>query len=167
MFNKVIRSAFSCSHSQIRLPVEYSLKVWYLDDTTIGGFPESVFRDVQRSITELKRRGLEISSRKTKIINVGLAAMNFSCVVDSFDILFPELKVTKLTKMEHLGSPILNNLSRGCIMKKLSKYKRMSDHILLLDGHPDIFLLKNALSLPSLLHTLCTVPCHHHPKLLA
>ena len=39
----------------------------------------------------------------------------------------------------------------------------MSDCILLLDGHPGLFLLKNA---SSLLLTLPSAPCHHHPELL-
>ena len=83
------------------------------------------------------------------------------------NILLPELKVTEFTKMKLLSSPIMNDAARGCIMKKLSEYKRMSDRILLLDDHPGLFLLKNTLSLPCLLFKLRTVPCHHHPELLA
>ena len=41
----------------------------------------------------------------------------------------------------------------------------MNDRILLLDGHPGLFLLKNAFSLPRLLLTLRSAPCH--PELLA
>ena len=43
----------------------------------------------------------------------------------------------------------------------------MNDRILLLDGHPGLFLLKNAFSLPRLLFTLRSAPCHHHPELLS
>ena len=43
----------------------------------------------------------------------------------------------------------------------------MNDRILLLDGHPGLFLLKNAFFLPRLLLTLRSAPCHHHPELLA
>ena len=69
--------------------------------------------------------------------------------------------------MELSRSPIQNDATRGCIMKKLPEYKRMSDRILLLDGHPGIFLPKNAFSLPRLLLTLRSAPCHHHPEILA
>ena len=37
----------------------------------------------------------------------------------------------------------------------------------MLDGHPGLFLLKNAFFLPRLLFTLRCAPCHHHPELLA
>ena len=69
--------------------------------------------------------------------------------------------------MELLGSPILADAKRCCIVKKLSEYKWMNDHILLLDGHPGLFLLKNAFSHPRLLLILWSAPYHHHPELLA
>ena len=43
----------------------------------------------------------------------------------------------------------------------------MNDRIHLLDGHPGLFLLKNASSLQRLLFTLRFAPCHHHPEFLA
>ena len=67
--------------------------------------------------------------------------------------------------MELLGSPILADATRCCIVKKLSEYKGMNDRIVLLDGHPGLFLLKNAFSLSRLLLTLRSAPCHHHPEL--
>ena len=67
--------------------------------------------------------------------------------------------------MELLGSSILADATRCCIVKKLYEYKRMKDRILMLDGLPGLFLLKNAFSLPRLVHTLRSAPCH--PELLA
>ena len=151
---------FALAVDQIASGAQSEMNVWHLDDTTIGGFPEQFLSDVRRCITDLMRIAIEVRHRKTEIINVGLAAGSFSRVVDSFNILLPELKVT----VELLGSPILKNATRGCIMKKLPEYKWMSDRVLLLDG---IFLLKKAFSLPRLPSTLRTAPCHHHPVLLA
>ena len=51
-------------------------------------------------------------------------------------------------------------------MNNLSEYKRMNDRIILLDGHPGLFLLKNAFSLLRLLLTLRAASCHHHPELM-
>ena len=158
---------FTLALDQIASGVESELNVWYLDDATIGGSTESVLRYVQRCITALKRIGLVVKPKKTEIINVGLAVVKFSRVVNSFNELLPEVKVTELTKIELLGSPILADATRCCIAKKLSEYKRMNDRILLLDGHPGLFLLKNAFSLPRLLHALRSASCHHHPELLA
>ena len=92
-----------------------------------------------------------------------IAAGKISHVIDSFNILLPEFKLTELTKMEVLGSSILNDATRGYIMRKLSDHKRISYRILLQDGHPGLFMLRNAFSLPRLLPTLWTTPCHHHP----
>ena len=69
--------------------------------------------------------------------------------------------------MELLGSPILADATRCCIVMKLSEYKRMKDRILLLDGHPGLLLQKNAFSLSRLLFTLRSAPCHHHSELLS
>ena len=158
---------FALAVDQIASGVDSEQNVWYLDDATIGGSPESVLSDVQRCITGLKRIGLIVNPKKTEIINVGLAAGKFSRIVNSFNELLPEIKVTELTKMELLGSPILADATRCCIVKKLSEYKRMNDRILFLDGHPGLFLLKNAFSLPRLLFALRSAPCHHHPELLS
>ena len=140
---------FALTVDQIANGIDSELNVWYLDDATIGGSPESVLSDVQRCITGLKRIGLIVNPKKTEIINVGLAAEKFSRVVNSFNELLPEIKVTELTKMELLGSPILADATRCCIVKKLSEYKRMIDRILLLDGHPGLFLLKKCLLPPA------------------
>ena len=97
---------FALAVDQIASGVESELSVWYLDDATIGGSPESVLNDVQRCITGLKRIGLIVDPKKTEIINVDLAAGKFSRVVNSFNELLPEIKVTELTKMELLESHI-------------------------------------------------------------
>ena len=55
---------FALAVDQIASGEESELDVWYLVDTTIGGSPESVLSDVQRSITELKRIGLEVDTGK-------------------------------------------------------------------------------------------------------
>ena len=52
-------------------------------------------------------------------------------------------------------------------MKKLSEHRRMNNRILLLNGHPGLFLLKCDFSPQRLLLTLRSAPCHHHPELLA
>ena len=158
---------FALAVDQIASGEESELNVWYLDDTTIGGSSESVLSDVQRCIIGLKRIGLIVSPKKTEIINVGVAAEKFSRVVNSFNELLPEIKVTENTKMELLGSPIQTDATRCCVVKKLSEYKWMNDRILLLDGHSGLFLLKNAFSLPRLMFILRSAPCNHHPELLA
>ena len=74
--------------------------------------------------------------------------------------------MTEFTKMEFLGSPVQNDTTTVCIVKKLSEFKRMNYRIILLDEPTDLSLLKNAFSLPRLPLSLRSVPCHHHPELL-
>ena len=96
----IIPLLFALAVDQIACGVESELHVWYLDDATIGGSTQSVLSDVQRCITGLRRIGLTVSPKKTEIIYVGLAAGKFSRIVNSFNELLPEIKVTELTKME-------------------------------------------------------------------
>ena len=142
---------FALAVDQIASGVDSELYVWYLDDATIGGSPESVFSDVQRCITGLQRIGLIVNPKKTEIINIGLAAGEFSRIVNSFIELLPEIKLTEITKMELLGSPILADATRCRIVNKLPEYKGMNDPFLLLDGHPGLKMLKNAFSRASCL----------------
>ena len=67
---------FALAVDQIANGVDSELNVWYLDDATIGGSPESFLSDVQWCITGLKRIGLIVIPKKTEIDNVGLAAEN-------------------------------------------------------------------------------------------
>ena len=76
---------FALAVDQIASGVDSQLNVWYLDDATIGGSPESVLRDVQRCITGLKRIGLIVNPKMTEIINIGLAAGKFFRVVNCFN----------------------------------------------------------------------------------
>ena len=78
---------FTLAVDQIASGVQSGKNVWYLDDSTIGGSTESDLSDVMRCITELKRIGLEVNTKKAEIINVGLADGDYSRVVDSFSIL--------------------------------------------------------------------------------
>ena len=93
---------------------------------------------MQRCITGLKLIGLKANPKKTEIINVVLAVGKFSCVVNSFNDLLQEVKMTEITKMELLGYPILNDATRCCIVRKLTEYTRMIDRIVLLDDHPEL-----------------------------
>ena len=65
---------FVLAVNQLTSGVECQPFVWYLDDSTNGGYPNSVLSYVQRCITNLRRIDLEVSPMKTVIINVGLAA---------------------------------------------------------------------------------------------
>ena len=65
---------FALVVDQIASEVVSEQNVWYLNDATISGSPESVLSDVQKCITGFKRIGLEVNPKKTEIINVGLAA---------------------------------------------------------------------------------------------
>ena len=99
---------------------------------------------MQRCITGFKRIGLKVNPKKTEIINVGHAAGIFSRVVNSFNELPPEVKVSELTEMELLGSPILNDATRCCIVKKLSEYRR----VILLDGYLMVKQASSCLNIP-------------------
>ena len=63
--------------------VDSEQDVWHFDNALIGVFHELLLSDMQRSITGLKRIGLDVHPWKTEIINVGHAVGIFSCVVDS------------------------------------------------------------------------------------
>ena len=113
--------AFAVDH--IASGVEAELNVWYLDNARIGGSPESVLSDVQRCITGLMWICLRVNPKKTEKINVDLAAGKFSRVVNCSNELLPVVKVTKLTKVKLLGSPILNNATDALLLRSCLSIK--------------------------------------------
>ena len=55
--------------------------IWYLDDSTLVGLAESVFADVRKCVTELKKIGLEVNPSKCEVLNMSYTVDEFSELV--------------------------------------------------------------------------------------
>ena len=135
------------------------INIWYLDDATLGGRDESVFVDIRKCVTELKKIGLEVNPSKGEVINK-------SCPFNEFKQLVTTI-ASDFADMEHLGSTILDQAVKKVIANKLHTYHLMTHRLLQLDTHTGFFLLNNAFSLPPLLFLFRSSPCYRHSDVLA
>ena len=143
------------------------INIWCLDDATLGGAAESVFADVRKCVTDLKKIGLEVSPSKCEVINMSYPVDVFTELVTTLMSDLPGLKRTELADMELLGSAIFDQTMNKAIANKLLTYNLMTHRLQHLDTHMDFFLLKNAFSLPRLLFLLRSSPCYRHSDDLA
>ena len=57
------------------------INIWYLADATLGGPAESVFADVCKCVTELKKIYLEFNPSKCEVINMSYPVDEFTELV--------------------------------------------------------------------------------------
>lgn len=69
------------------------LNIWYLDDGTLGGDPETVFEDFKLLIEECKKIGLEVNPSKFEVF---LCGNKEKPIVDQFNPLSPGSTVSRV-----------------------------------------------------------------------
>ena len=89
------------------------VNIWHLGNTTLDGPAESVFEDMHKCVTELKKICLKVNPSKCEIINTSHPVYKFTKLMTTLALDPPGLKRTELADMELLGSAILNQAALG------------------------------------------------------
>ena len=124
--------------------------VFYLDDGTLGGSLEEVLRDVRMVEQVAGDMGLQMNHSKLEIICVDPTTTQ--SMLDAF----PDFCVVSQDHATLLGSPIGNSVEgiNDTISAEISALAVMGVRLRLLHAHDAFCLLKNAFTLPKMLHTL-------------
>lgn len=138
------------------------LNIWYLDDGTLGGDPETILNDLKYIIQECKKIGLEINPAKCELFFCG---DQIESVIQDFNAICSGIKVVA-NDLELLGSPISEGSEEKLILKKHSELKVMFERLNLLNCHTAYFLLKICFTVPKLTYMLRSSPCFRHGNLL-
>ena len=151
---------FALAVDDIARSISSPLNIWYLDDASIGGPPDAVFRDLARIIPALSAIGLELNSNKSEIINLDSIDTDFAQAVDDARSFLPSLHVTDHEDLSILGSPIHSKTVIKFVEERCNVLTSVIERLKLIDSHPALFLLCNVLALPRLLFTLRSAPCY-------
>lgn len=138
------------------------LNIWYLDDGTLAGPPETVLRDFEILMQRLKHVGLEINPAKCEIYFMG----DFSTdVYDKFSTLSPGIRIVK-DELELLSSPIISSNIEKCFEDKFSSLRRLFSRLKEVPLHISYYLLRHCLMIPKMTYLLRTTAAWYCTDLL-
>ncbi|XP_055349954.1 uncharacterized protein LOC129596644 [Paramacrobiotus metropolitanus] len=132
------------------------LNAWFMDDGTLGGRPASVIHNFQQLIMEAQKIGLTVNIAKCELFLCGGTDAQRMSAADEFSRLFPGITITSAEKLNLLGSPLLPAAVVPMVNEKISQMGVMCDRLRLLPKHQALFLLKNCLAVPKIVHILRT-----------
>lgn len=146
--------AFSLAIQPIVEEITTDLKVWYLDDGTIGDDQHVVYENFKLIIEHSKSLGLKINPSKCEIFFC--SGIVDESVVEKFNEISPGIQVFDRSNLTLLGSPIFDECFETLAEEKLSSLRLMTTKLKNLNSHVAYFLLKNCFAIPKLTYFLRT-----------
>ena len=138
-------------------------KTAYLDDISLFGDVTTVLQDLKHLIPNCREIGLELNSTKCELTLFGEQPESPTQQIHE---LLPDLKIVPASEVTLLGAAMGENSLDALLNSFLSSFKILQERLLKLSSHDALFLLRNSLSVPKLLHTLRTTPCFTRLNLL-
>ena len=146
--------------------LESPLNLWYLDDATLGGSPESVLEDFTTVMEKADELGLELNASKCELLVFGGPEDSRKQASALFRATAPEVRVVKPEDLELLGAPMFSEAVTSALRKKIGQAQVLSGRLGLLPAHQALFILKNCLSLPKLCYILRSSECWKYKDVL-
>ena len=135
------------------------LNMWYLDDGTLAGNPESVRSDFEAIIAAQDSLGLKVNVSKCEFSVLGSDPELVNTIRDSFTADFVGAKCVRPNDLSLLGTPLFQEALDPEISSRLATFKSTCTRLQSLEHHDALFLLKNVFHIPKLLYLLRTAPC--------
>ena len=138
--------------------LQSELRIFYVDDGTLGGHKDEVLQDLQRVESEAAKLGLQLNRHKSELIcdDIGIREAMMEEV--------PGLQTVKLEEAEILGAPLGKSVNDS-IQRKAEKLRLMGDRLQLLQSQDALLLLRHSFVIPKVMHILRSSPCFSSPQL--
>ena len=143
---------FCLSTYQLTTQLTSHLKVFYLDDGTLGSNVDNVIHNLS-IVEEIARQlGLRLNRGKSEVIYQDPGTL------EKFLSVTPRFQVTSFEKVSLLGSPLSNYLDES-IIDKVRPLRVLKDRDPFIQAHDSILLLDHSLAVLRILYLLHTAPC--------
>ena len=139
------------------------LNVWYLDDGTLAGDPETVKADFNSILSEQDSLGLRINVKKCELSILGTDSIRNNMISSSFLDQFPGLSPNAPKRLNLLGAPLFEEGIEKELNARLLTLKLTCSRLEQLDHHDALFLLKHVFFIPKLQYLLRCYPCFDNP----
>ena len=134
------------------------LNIWYLDDGTLGGEPHVVAKDLKTIIDTSPLLGLELNLGKCEIILGEMSLESANSAISELREVAPDLRLVQSNNATLLGAPLFVEGLPSALEKKTEALKRLTCNLSHLHAHDALYLLKNCIAIPKLLHLLRCSP---------
>jgi len=158
---------FSLGIDDLTREIDTEFNVWYLDDGTLGGSPESVISSVERLIGRLRGVGLEMNDKKCQLMILHHSGEDALRTVGLFRGLLPEVEVVSEAEGSLLGAPLSEEGLAAAVSEKCEDLRRMVSRLELIESHQAFALLKSCFAIPKLQYILRASPAYRQVEDLA
>ena len=140
--------------------LESELVLGYLDDVAVGDTAAIVLKDFIVLEKTAEHLGLEVNRSKCEVVGHTDKTRE---MFNSQNVTLPE---SSLSSVVFLGSPMLaGSHLNSMLAAKEEELQRLTKRLELMPSHDSLFLLRNVLAAPRLVHLLRTAPCWDSPEL--
>lgn len=179
--NNILDSAVGCQQGDPLGPVIFSLAIhpiiqrlnskfntWYLDDGSLGGNADIVFKDLEFLIKEFSCVGLTLNFSKCELfIDQDLPLLHKIKITTQFNSLAPNIKILDTSTLRLLGSPIFEESFPQFIDEKLQNFKSASVRLSNIHSHFAFTVIKHCLFVPNFTYNLRCSHLWKYPDLLS
>ena len=142
------------------LKLRSELRVFYLDDGTIGGNLEDVLSDLLLVEKEAADLGLQLNRSKSELF------CEDSTTRDQMLKAVPGLQVIGMDQAEILGAPVGSTKSVDDVFEeKIRLLRLLGERLCLLQSQDALLLLRHSFAIPKVLHVLRSSSCFASPCL--
>ena len=139
---------FSIAIHDLAVSLQSEMKVWYLDDVTVGGEPSDVLMDLRKIQSESKEIGLSLNNSESEVIIIGANREQADIIASDFLEVAPGIKIVPHEKATLLGSPLADEGISGIIDDKVEALERLKENLTYIGKDNSLYLLKNCFLLP-------------------
>lgn len=151
----------------LNLAVQSPLNVWYLDDGTIAGPPDTVLQDFAEIIRQGAAIGLTLNFRKCEAYIFGSNDSARAEAAAHVAAAIPGVAFTARADLLLLGSPLFNEAVPGVLAAKTNTLRFTNKRLPLITPHIAFFLLRACFGVVRTVYVLRTARSWHYlPQLM-
>jgi len=156
---------FSLAIQSLISRLNSELNMWYLDDGTIAGKPESVCADFEAIIASEASLGLRVNPSKCEFSVMSSDPERADALRNAFSAQFEGVKFVPPKELSLLGTPLFKEALEPEVGSRLLSFQSTCSRLESLDHHDALFLLRNVFYIPKLLYLFRTAPSFSIPTL--
>jgi len=139
-------------------------KIAYLDDISLFGDASCVLEDLRHVIPACSKIGLELNPAKCELT---VLSEHHELCLEQIYAQLPDLSLVPVKEATLLGAALGDASLNALLEGFMASFDIMQKRLLKLSSHDALFLLRNSLAMPKLLHSLRTSPSFTRPDLLS
>lgn len=136
--------------------LQSKINEWYLDDGSIGGNIDVVIEDIKTIISASEDVGLKLNPSKCEVLRLKPLT---DIEINALNEVIPGIMVPPTDEFCLLGAPLTLDGIPKAIAQKTESINLLISRLESMNAHQALFILRNCLLLPKMMHLLRSSPC--------